>query len=132
MIVNAVEATPARLPILPGEWLRLAPDLCRGVEADYLLLDLGPAEEGRRYTVLGLRPDDRAVCPLAKLADIHASPIDGGLGIASSLFVPLSRADEQHRGHIAALYLAERRFEDADVERLRSVADRFLTFLGKD
>lgn len=130
MIVNAVEAQYARLPILPEDWRRIAPELCRGVDPDYLLLDLGPVVGRPRYVVMELRSDSPQFHLFDGLADVHAPLAGGGLGIAASLFVPLARAHDHHQGHVAALYREERRFDDADVERLQQVAQRLLSLLS--
>lgn len=144
MIPNAVATRHARLPILPEEWRRYAPELCEGIEADYLLIDLGPSQDHPRYTIMGLGSDlgrglgtgrgigagGHSLHLADTLSEIHAPRADGGLGVDSSLFVPLYRQERQQRGHIAALYSQERHFDDMDVEYLQAVAARFVTFLS--
>jgi GAF domain-containing protein len=115
--------------MLPDDWRRHAPDLCDGVEADYLLVDLGPSCDHPRYTILGLSPGAFTLHLVERLSEVNAPASEGGLGVQSSLFVPLYRRDRRHHGHVAALYRGPRTFDSGDVERLQNVARRFLTFL---
>jgi hypothetical protein len=130
MIQDAAQAGHLRLPMLPDDWRRHAPDLCEGAEADYLLIDLGPSSGHPRYTVMGLASGAHTLHLPRNLSEVNAPLAEGGLGVQSSLFVPLFRRDRHHRGHIATLYRNVRRFGDADVERLQEIARRFVTFLS--
>lgn len=131
MIMKAVEERYLRLPILSEDWRRRAPELCDGLDADFVLVDLGPVDDKPRYIIMGLRSGSHSLHFFESLTMIHAPRAEGGLGVEASLFVPLYRGTKQHRGHVAALYCAQRRFADGDVERLQATADRFVTLLSE-
>ncbi|MET0363169.1 MAG: GAF domain-containing protein [Sphingobium sp.] len=129
MMSDIVEAAPGRLPILPGDWRKHAPQLCEGVDADYLLLDLGPATSQPRYTIIGLRDGAYVLHFCEALSEVEAAPEAGGLGVQSSLFVPLHREENRHLGHVAALYRDRRTFDQAEVAAMQVVARRIFSFL---
>lgn len=129
MMSDIVEAAPGRLPILPGDWRKHAPQLCDGMDADYLLIDLGPAHNQPRYTVVGLHDGSYILHYCEALSDMEAAPDVGGLGVKSSIFVPLHREQHRHQGHVAALYRGERAFGEADIAAIQAVAARVFSFL---
>lgn len=130
MIPIMGEAKYARWPLLPEDWRKYAPHLCEGVGADYLLIDLGPVEDHPRYTVIALGAGAYIVHFLETIEQVLATREQGGLGVVSSLFVPLHKEHQRHHGHIAALYRESRTFGPADVAELQGTAARFLAFLS--
>lgn len=122
--------TRGRLPILPEDWRRMGPALSEGLDADFLLFDLGPDPQRGRYTIVGLRSASHMLHFIETLAILHAPAVEGGLGIGASLFVPLNGDRMRHCGHVAALRRDDRPFTPADATHLRGVARRVLSLLN--
>ncbi|HEX7821924.1 MAG TPA: hypothetical protein VF463_15045 [Sphingobium sp.] len=130
MTHSLIERSRGYFPIFPEEWQKIGPSLTQGLDADYLLIDPGPVVDEVRYMIVELRRQTYKLHFADSLTDVHACA-SGGLGIRSSLLVPLGKTRHRHLSHIGALFRADRIFIVRDMDMLNIVADRLLSFLDR-